>query len=244
MTLVRTRRLVAGPAGIPAVRNLDLNVDQGEVVALLGPNGAGKSVTLATVAGVLPVIDGEVEVMGQRANGHSIQSIARRGLAYLPSGRGLFSQRTAAENLRLYRHRHSSVTVSDVLEYFPPLEQHLPTKVGLLSGGEQQMLALACQLITEPGVMLIDELSHGLGPVIVEQLLDTLRAIVHTTAVGVLLVEQSLGHALDVADRAYLLSSGELILSGTADEVRAAGDVIELAYLGARSPLGRGRWDE
>ncbi len=233
MMLIETRGLVAGPNGIPAVRNLDLHVEAGEIVALLGPNGAGKSVTLATLAGVLPIIDGAAMVLGFGLRGHSIQSIARRGLAYLASDRGLFTQLTAAQNLRLYRHSRSTVDVDDVLRYLPVLDQHLQTKVGLLSGGEQQMLALACQLIADPSVILIDELSHGLAPVIVESILATLRRIVAETGVGILLVEQTLHHALAVADRAYLLSSGELLASGTAAELRGAGDVIEAAYLGS-----------
>lgn len=234
MSLIETRGLVAGPAGIPAVHDLDLHVAEGEIVALLGPNGAGKSVTLATLAGVLPVIEGSAFVLGEPIDGCSIQAIARRGLTFLASDRGLFTQRTAAENLQLYRHRHSSVGVADVLDWFPSLGEHLDTKVGLLSGGEQQTLALACQLVADPRVMLIDELSHGLAPLIVAALMPILRRIVADTGVGILLVEQSLDHALSVADRAYLLSSGELMMSGTVDEVRAAGDVIEASYFGHR----------
>lgn len=232
MRLIETQALVAGPVGIPAVRDLDLHVDSGEIVALLGPNGAGKTVTLATLAGVLPVLGGEADVLGQSIHKCSIQAIARRGLAFLASDRGLFTQLTAAENLRLYRRRRSRVELSDVLAYVPTVEEHLDTKVGLLSGGEQQMLALACQLIADPKVMLVDELSHGLAPIIVETILGALRSIVAGTGIGILLVEQSLTHALAVADRVYVLSSGELLFAGTADEARAAGDVIEASYLG------------
>ncbi|MDH3681731.1 MAG: ATP-binding cassette domain-containing protein, partial [Acidimicrobiia bacterium] len=121
MTLIETAGLVAGPKGIPAVRGLDLTVEAGEIVALLGPNGAGKSVTLATLAGVLPVIDGLVEVLGQPVDGHSVHAIARRGLAYLADDRGLFTQLTAAQNLRLYHHRASVVPVERAVGYFPQL---------------------------------------------------------------------------------------------------------------------------
>lgn len=235
MRLIEAQGLVAGPAGIPAVRGLDLYVDEGEIVALLGPNGAGKSVTLATIAGVLPILGGEIDVLGLPVRGASIQAIARRGLAFLASDRGLFTQLTASENLRLYRNKRSTVLLEDVLGYLPAIEEHLQTKVGLLSGGEQQMLALGCQLIADPKVMLIDELSHGLAPILVERILAALRRIVAGTGIGIMLVEQSLSHALAVADRAYLLSSGQLMFAGTAAEARAAGDVIEASYLGTLS---------
>lgn len=230
--LIATDGLIAGPDGIEAVRDLDLTVGSGEIVALLGPNGAGKSVTLATLAGVLPVLGGRAFVLGEDVAGQSIQAIARRGLAYLASDRGLFLQLSAADNLRLYRHRASAVEIEDALAYFPGLDRLLATKVGLLSGGEQQMLAVACQLVADPRVLLVDELSHGLAPLVVESILAALDRVVADTGIGVLLVEQSLEHALTVADRAYLLSSGRLVASGSATELRASGDVIEAAYLG------------
>jgi len=214
------------------VHGLDLVVGSGEVVALLGPNGAGKSVTLAAIAGHLPVMDGVVEVLGRSIKGESVHAIARRGLALLPSDRGLFFQLTVAENLRLYRNKQSTIERDAVLELFSSLRPILSRKVGLLSGGEQQMLALACSLIAGSRVVLIDELSRGLAPVVVQQLLPTLRHAADEIGLGVLLVEQHVAGALSVADRAYVLSQGRVMMSGTASELRAKGNLIEASYLG------------
>lgn len=233
--VIDVRGLVTGPAGLPAVHGLDLHVGAAEVVALLGPNGAGKSVTLAAIAGHLPVMSGDIDVLGASVKGQSAHVIARRGLALLPSDRGLFSQLTAAENLRLYRNKKSTKDVDGVLDIFAPLRSILDRKVGLLSGGEQQMLALACSLIADPKVMLIDELSRGLAPVIVQQLLPTLRIVASELGVGVLLVEQHVAGALSVADRAYVLNQGRLVVTGSADQLRSQKNLIEASYLGTLS---------
>ena len=227
------RRLVAGHGGVPAVRELDLHVERGEVVALLGPNGAGKTTTLSTIAGLLPAIDGEIEVMGQPVHRASPHAIARRGLALLPEDRGIFFQLTVGENLRLHRHRQSRRTADDVIAYFPALERLRNRRCGLLSGGEQQMLALACRLIAEPAVLLVDELSLGLAPIIVERLLPVVREIADTAETGVLLVEQHVTAALQVADRAYVLNHGRLVLSGDANDLLQRREMVEASYLGS-----------
>jgi branched-chain amino acid transport system ATP-binding protein len=232
---VRTTALVAGHGTVPAVRGLDLEVDLGEVVALVGPNGAGKSTTLYTIAGVVPAIAGHVEVLGTPVNGHTAHSVAQRGLALVPENRGLFYGLTAGENLRLRRSRTSHVPVERVLAYFPALADKLGRRAGLLSGGEQQMLALAGALVSGPRVLLVDEMSLGLAPIVVEQLLPLVRTIAWETEMAVLLVEQHVHAALTVADRAYVLSHGELVAHGSAADVAADRQLLEASYLGARA---------
>jgi branched-chain amino acid transport system ATP-binding protein len=231
--VIVTRGLVAGHRGVPAVRGLDLVVHAGEVVALVGPNGAGKSTTLLTVAGVLPALGGEVEVLGRRVRGHTAHAVARRGLALVPEDRGLFFQISAADNLRLRRAKKSPFTTERVLEYFPALTNILGRRAGLLSGGEQQMLALAGALVAGPRVLMVDEMSLGLAPIIVERLLPLVRLIAKEHGMGVLLVEQHVHAALAVADRAYVLSHGELVLEGDAGELAGERRLLEASYLGA-----------
>lgn len=235
MSAIEVDALVAGHGGIPSVRGLDLHVERGELVALLGPNGAGKSTTLWTVAGALPIIGGDIRVLGRSIRGTSAHMVARRGVALVPEDRGLFFQLTVAENMRLHCHRASTVTVDQVLGYFPALENLQPRKSGLLSGGEQQMLAVACALLSDPQVLMIDEMSLGLAPIIVERLLPVVRQIADDRNMAVLLVEQHVQAALGVADRCYVLNHGELVMSGTPAAVLADGHLLEASYLGVHT---------
>ncbi len=231
--LLELRGLVAGYAGVAVVRDLSLTVAAGEVVALLGPNGAGKTTTLVTVSALLPPIGGEVVVLGEAVGPRTRpHRLARRGVAHVPEDRALFSQLTVRENLVVGRARRQPVPLDQVLDYFPALEALLDRQAGLLSGGEQQMLALARAVVGGPRLLLVDEMSLGLAPIIVEGLLPVLRSIADDTGAGVLVVEQHVSLVLSISDRAYLLDRGRVAHAGTAAELAADADRIEAGYLG------------
>ena len=225
------RDLDAGYERVAVVRGLTMHVDAGEIVALLGPNGAGKTTTLATISGLLPVLGGTLEVLGRAPDPRRPQRVARRGVAHVPEDRALFKDLSVRENLRLGT--RSSDALGRVLGYFPELERLLDRKAGLLSGGEQQMLALGRALASAPRLLMVDEMSLGLAPVIVERILPVLRRVVADTGAGVLLVEQHVHMALEVADRAVLLNHGEFVLEGAAADLRDRPDVLAASYLGS-----------
>jgi branched-chain amino acid transport system ATP-binding protein len=228
--------MYAGYNGAPVVRNLNLYVEPGEIVALLGSNGAGKTTTLVTTSALNPIIRGEIAVFGRSIKGRHPHKIAREGLSHVPEDRALFFQLTVRENLQLGSSK-GSVDVARALEYFPALAEIRDRRAGLLSGGQQQMLAMARALASTPKLLMVDEMSLGLAPVVVESLLATLRRIVSDTGTGVLLVEQHVHLALGVASRGYVLSHGELTIEGSADELSANQQLLESSYLG-RTDLG------
>ncbi len=229
--LLQAEGLYAGYHGVPVVRGLDLHVEPGEVVALLGPNGAGKTTSLLTFSGLLSAIDGTLQVLGKPVNPRQAHRVARRGLAHVLEGRGLFYGLTARENLKLGQHGSAS-DLRRALDYFPALEPLLDRRAGFLSGGEQQMLALARALAGAPKLLLIDELSLGLAPIIVETLLPLIRTIAHETGVGILLVEQHVHLALEVSDRAYVLVHGEVGIEARSEDLVDRQDLLEVSYLG------------
>jgi branched-chain amino acid transport system ATP-binding protein len=220
-----------GYRGVPVVRELTLQVHPGEVVALLGPNGAGKTTTLETIAGLNRPLSGTIELSGENIAGKPAHLIARKGLALVPEGRALFPGLTVREHLRLAGGR-SGPREEELLEMLPELRKCLGRKAGLLSGGEQQMLAVGRALVTRPRLLLVDEMSLGLAPVIVERLLPILRRAADELGSSVLFVEQHVALALEISDRAYVLTHGRIRLEGPAAELRERRELLAASYLG------------
>jgi branched-chain amino acid transport system ATP-binding protein len=222
--------LDAGYNGNPVVRDLTLHVAEAEVVALLGANGAGKTTTLATIAGLQRPLAGRIRMGGQDIGGKPAHRLARGGLSLVPEGRALFASLTTRENLRLSAGPGRGH--DEVLDLLPELRKCLDRKAGLLSGGEQQMLAVGRAIARRPRALLIDEMSLGLAPVVVERLLPVLRRVADELRTAVLLVEQHVALALEIADRAYVMAHGRLILESPAARLRSRRDLLKACYLG------------
>ena len=226
--------LVVARGGRNVVREVSIEVPQGEVTALLGPNGAGKSSMVLAVGGVLPIAAGTVTLDGQTLSGRRPERIRRAGLAIVPEGRRLLADLTVEDNLRVATYSLSSSEAREgrdrALELFPELEKRLSSSARALSGGEQQMVVLAQALVSRPRVILIDELSLGLAPVIVSRLIPVLRTVVES-GVGVLLIEQFAPIALGLANRAYVMEGGRIQYAGTAQELHENPELLHSAYL-------------
>lgn len=231
MTVLEMRGVTAGYGSAAAVRDLDLTVAAGEVVALLGPNGAGKTTTLKTAIGLIRPRAGEVHALG-RAVDRRVDRTTRSGVVLVPDSRAIFSGLSVRDNLRLAA-RRGDPRWDSALERLPRLAPLVDRRVGLLSGGEQQMLALAKALLCRPRVLLVDELSLGLAPVAVQELLPVVRALADDLDVGVLLVEQHVDLALGVSDRGVVLHHGRAVLEASAAELLADRDAVHRAYFGA-----------
>ena len=229
---IDVRGLHAGYGPTTVVRDLDLTVAAGEVVALLGPNGAGKSTTLLTIAGLLPAQSGKLTVLGRTVDAKRPWSAARHGVALVPEERALFFELTVRENLLLASRGDRQNAITSAIAYLPALGPLLGRLAGQLSGGEQQMLALARALASKPKVLLVDEMSLGLAPIIVQRLLPILRNVADDLGLAVVIVEQHIHIALSVADRAVVLSHGDVVLSGSAMDLAARRDLLASQYLG------------
>jgi branched-chain amino acid transport system ATP-binding protein len=223
--------LTAGYDEAAVIRDVGLTVGAGEVVALLGSNGAGKTTTLRAISGIVKPMAGRILVEGDDLAGRSPSARARLGIAHVPEGRGLFFGLTVAEHFRVGR-RGERLDIQLAYDYFPKLEELAGRRAGLLSGGEQQMLAVARALVRRPRLLLLDELSLGLAPVIVEWLLPVVRQFAQEHDCAVLLVEQNVHLALEVADRGYVLSHGEIVVHERAERLRADRQLLVASYLG------------
>jgi branched-chain amino acid transport system ATP-binding protein len=223
-------RVTAGYGPLQVIHDVDLDVVPGEVVCLLGPNGAGKSTTLLAAVGQVVTTSGRITIAGRQVSHRHPSRTAALGAAFVPDNRGLFLQLTVADNLRLVHPWRRPI--AEVLELFPALAPLMKRKAGLLSGGEQQMVALAKAVLFGPAVLLIDEMSHGLAPLISERLLAMVRRLAKEQGTSVLLVEQTVDMALAVSDRAYVMRQGRIVMSGQATEIAESRDLLEAQYLG------------
>ncbi len=233
--ILKVENLRAYYGQIPALHGIDVSISEGRVAALLGANGAGKTTTLRAISGVIRAT-GTIEFDGRSIVGSLPETIARLGIAHVPEGRGTFSRMTTEENLRLgaITRRDERAVVEDMercFSYFPILKERYNQQAGTLSGGEQQMLAIARALMLRPRLMLLDEPSFGLAPMIVNDVFDILRRINREENVTMLIVEQNTSKALELASEAYLLETGRIVVSGPAGEIRAD-ESVRRSYLG------------
>ena len=236
-TLLEARGLRTGYGRLPVVFNVDLEVKEGEIVALLGANGAGKTTTLRALSGMLPLMAGDVCLDGKSLKGSTPDTIARGGVIHVPQGRGIFPSLRVDETLRLacamagIRRAEAAARVADMYALFDRLYERRTQLAGTMSGGEQQMLAIARGLIMKPRLLMIDEMSQGLAPTIVQDLFSIVRSLPEQ-GVSVLIVEQFVTHALDVASRAYVLEKGEVAFNGKAAELARDEAFVKGSYLG------------
>ncbi len=235
MSLLKVENLSARYGAITALKDIDLRVEDGELVALVGSNGAGKTTTLAAIAGSHRAHSGTVLLDGEPIHNKSSPEIARRGISLVPEDRGVFPSLTVDENLQLGSYFQADKNLvaeqrTRVFERFPVLAERANQGAGTLSGGEQQQLAIARAMLSRPRLLMLDEPSLGLSPTLVDRMFDVIQEL-HAEGVTILLVEQNVTRALEIADRAYLLTTGALTAHGTPDEMKASID-IESAYLG------------
>jgi len=235
MKLLEVSNLHAGYGLTRVLHGVSFEMAEGSITTLLGANGAGKTTTLRALCAMVKA-DGEVRFAGERIDAKATEDIVRLGIAHVPEGRGTFVHLTTEENLRLGAYVRSDRAAVErdferVYGYFPRLKERRGQQAGTLSGGEQQMLAVSRALMLHPRLLLLDEPSFGLAPLIVAELFDILRTINQRERVGILLVEQNAAMALDLADHAYLIETGRMVLSGSAHDVKS-NDAVRASYLG------------
>ena len=233
--LLEVKKLCASYGSTRVLHGIGFAMEEGSITALLGANGAGKTTTLRALCAMVKTT-GEVRFCGERIDGRATEDIVRLGIGHVPDGRGTFANLTAEENLRLgaYTRRDRSAVEGDlerVYGYFPRLKERRSQQAGTLSGGEQQMLAVSRALMLRPRLLLLDEPSFGLAPLLVRELFEFLRAINQRERVSMLLVEQNAAMALDLADHAYLIETGRVVLAGNASELKS-NQAVRRSYLG------------
>jgi len=233
--LLELRGVDAAYGATAVLRSVTLAVEDGGMVALLGANGAGKTTTLRAICNMGVRVRGEIRFAGQRIDGQSTESIARRGIGHVPEGRGTFLSLTVEEKLRLgaYLRRDAGVSgdMTRVFGYFPVLKKRLHQQAGTLSGGEQQMLAIGRALMSRPRLLLLDEPSFGLAPILVQEIFRILKVINQEERMSILLVEQNARLALDLVGQVFLLETGQVVASGPPQQI-SADEAVRRAYLG------------
>lgn len=234
-TLLKVKGLKVAYGGIQAVKGVDLEVHEGELVALIGSNGAGKTTTMKAITGGLPLVDGDIEYLGQSIRGKGAWDLVKEGLAMVPEGRGVFTRMTIIENLMMgaYIRDDRAAIAQDidmVFSVFPRLKERRSQLAGTMSGGEQQMLAMGRALMSRPKVLLLDEPSMGLSPIMVDKIFEVIKDV-YARGVTLVLVEQNASRALGVADRAYVMESGLISMQGVARDL-LVDPRVRAAYLG------------
>ncbi|RLC64379.1 MAG: branched-chain amino acid ABC transporter ATP-binding protein [Chloroflexi bacterium] len=233
--MLRVDRIRVCYDDIPALHEVSFEIEEGQIVSIVGSNGAGKSTILKTISGLLHPVAGQIEFAGTRIDRSPPYEIVRMGIAHVPEGRRIFSRLSVVENLYLGAYTRKSdeekaETLEQIFRLFPILEERRNQRAGTLSGGEQQMLAIARALMSRPKLLMLDEPSLGLMPILVSKVFDTLKQI-HEEGITILLVEQNVREALELADRAYVLMTGNIVLQGTGEELLET-DLVRQAYLG------------
>ncbi|MDB5870954.1 MAG: putative type branched chain amino acid transport system, ATP-binding component [Ramlibacter sp.] len=234
-TLLKVTGLKVAYGGIQAVKGVDFEVREGELVTLIGSNGAGKTTTMKAITGLLPINDGDIEYLGQSIRGKGAWDMVKQGLAMVPEGRGVFTRMSITENLQMGAHIRTdkpeiALDMEKVFTIFPRLKERKDQLAGTMSGGEQQMLAMGRALMSRPKVLLLDEPSMGLSPIMVDKIFEVVREV-YAQGVTILLVEQNASRALQIADRGYVMESGIITMSGDAKEM-LNDPKVRAAYLG------------
>ncbi len=235
MPLLEVTDMHSHYGAIEALRGISLTVDEGEVVTLIGSNGAGKSTTLRSISGLTPASSGSITFAGEDITRVPAHEVVQRGIALSPEGRHCFSRMSVRENLDLGAYRRRGAEIADdmerVFELFPRLKERENQKAGTMSGGEQQMLAIGRALMARPRLLLLDEPSMGIAPILVQRIYETIGEI-NRTGVAILLVEQNANYALDISSRGYVLETGRVVLANESAKLRTDPEVMR-AYLGA-----------